>query len=174
MTDATSNTAAEAVPATTDRKRAPAANFLPIVRGRLSLLLVHAIRFDEVISAMANKDIAVKFGTSIGKVFDIKKGRNFAYVLKEYKPTAEDVSAAKAWAAQFGGQNTKGLATTGDRDLIEKIVAQYEARGLGSAADAAKLTEARTANRKPREPKPATNMAAPGTASVATGAELLS
>lgn len=138
---------------TPERKRAPASNFLPIVRGRLPLVLVHAVRFHPVISAMGNKDIAAKFGTSVGKVFDIKKGRNFGYITDSYKPTAEDVAAAKAWAAQFGGTNAKGLTAQGDRKLIEQITEEYEAGGLATAEDVAKVTEARAATRKPREAK---------------------
>lgn len=157
------------------RKRAPAANFLPIVRGRLPLLLVHAIRFHDVISTMSNKDLAVKFGTSIGKVFDIKKGRNFAYVKSDYKPTADDVAAAKAWGAQFGATNAKGQSATGDKALIDKITAEYEARGLGTAEDAAKLSAERAVNRKPREPKAGgTTTSTPSASSVPAGAELLS
>ena len=139
--------------ATPERKRAPASNFLAIVRGRLPLLLVHAVRFHPVISAMGNKDIAAKFGTSVGKVFDIKKGRNFAYITESYKPTAEDVAASKAWGTQFGAANSKGLTAQGDKALIDQITMEYEAGGLATAEDIAKVSEARVANRKPREPK---------------------
>jgi hypothetical protein len=163
----TENTAPETTEAT-ERKRAPAANFLPIVRGRLPLLLVHAVRFDPVISAMGNKDIAAKFGTSVGKVFDIKKGRNFSYITEDYKPTAEDAAAAMEWAAQFGAENAKGLTAGGDRSLIEKLVDQYKAAGLGTAEDVAKVSEARAATRKPRAPK------AEAAATPASAEELLS
>lgn len=147
---------------TGDRKRAPASNFLNIVRGRLPILLVHAVRFDEVLGKMSNKDVAAKLGTSVGKVFDIRKGRNFAYVTKDYKPTEADVADAMKWAEQFGSTNAKGMTAQGDRNVIEAIVKQYKDAGLGSAEDAAKLTEARTANRKPRAPKAVTPAAATG------------
>ena len=64
--------AATASAAAEIRKRAAAANFLPIVRGRLPLVFVHAVRFDPVVGAMGNKDTASKFATSVGKIFDIK------------------------------------------------------------------------------------------------------
>ena len=118
----------------TQRKRAEATNFLAIVRGRFPLLLVHAVRFDEVLGKMGNKDVAAKLATSVGKVFDIRKGRNFAYLTKEWKPTGSDVTDAKAWAEQIGGTNAKGLPATGDKALVTKIVEQYEAAGLASAA----------------------------------------
>lgn len=129
------------------RKRAPAANFLPIVRGRLPLLFVHAIRFDKVLNAMGNKDLAAKFATSVGKVFDIKKGRNFAYVGEDFKPSAEDVSSAEAWISQVGKENAKGLATTGDTTLMQSTLDQYKAAGLATAEDAAKFAAARASTR---------------------------
>lgn len=116
------------------KKRAAASNFLPIVRGRLPLIFVHAIRFDDVVSKMGTKDAAAKFGTSVGKVFDIHKNRNFSYIGADFMPTADDISAARAWAEQVGAQNVKGLQAGGDKALMLDIVAQYEARGLGSGA----------------------------------------
>ena len=151
----TDGTAAEA------RKRAPAANFLPIVRGRLPLLFVHAIRYDKVLNAMGNKDLATKFGTSVGKVFDIKKGRNFAYVTESYKPTAEDVAAAEAWIGQVGAQNAKGLTAAGDKSLIQSTLDEYKARGLATAEEAAKQATERTAARATPAAAPGTDAAAP-------------
>lgn len=135
-------TAAEALTGDTgtttevQRKRAEPANFLAIVRGRFPLMLVHAVRFDEVLSKMTNKDVAAKLATSVGKVFDIRKNRNFAYLTKSWKPTASDVADAKAWAEQIGGTNAKGLIAAGDKALVTKIVESYEAAGLATAAEA--------------------------------------
>jgi len=153
MTDTTPATAAAPAAPTEAKKRGPAANFLPIVRGRLPLLLVHAVRFHPVVSQMGNKDTAAKFGTSIGKVFDIKKGRNFSYVTEGFKPTSEDIAAARAWAAQFGTANAKGLTAQGDPALINQITTEYESGGLATAEDVAKLGEARAATRTPRAPR---------------------
>lgn len=135
------------------RKRAAASNFLPIVRGRLPLIFVHAIRFDSVLNAMSNKDLATKFATSVGKVFDIKKGRNFGYVNAEFKPSAEDVAQAEAWIAQVGGTNAKGLATVGDKSVMETTLDTYKAKGLATAEEVAAFSAARTATRKPAEKK---------------------
>ena len=134
------------------RKRAPAANFLPIVRGRLPLLFVHALRFDKVLLALGNKDAATKFATSVGKVFDIRKNRNFAYITESYKPSAEDVTAAEAWIAQVGGQNAKGQPASGDKVLMQRVLDEYKARGLATADDVAALTAARGQARKTAEP----------------------
>ena len=159
------------------RKRAPAANFLPIVRGRLPLLFVHAIRFDKVLNAMGNKDLASKFATSVGKVFDIKKGRNFAYVTEDFKPSAEDVSAAEAWIAQVGAENAKGLATVGDKTLMQSTLDQYKANGLATAEEVAKFSAARTATRvaTPKAPGAAAASTAEGaTTSAGSADDLLS
>ena len=120
----------------TTRKRAEASNFLAIVRGRFPLLLVHAVRFDEVLGKMNNKDVAARLATSVGKVFDIRKGRNFAYLTQTWKPTASDVADAKAWGEQIGNTNAKGLVAAGDKALVTRIVEQYEAAGLATAAEA--------------------------------------
>jgi len=150
--DAAAASAAEA------RKRAPAANFLPIVRGRLPLLFVHAIRFDPVLNAMGNKDLATKFATSVGKVFDIKKGRNFAYVKQDFVPSAEDVAASEAWIGQVGKENAKGLATSGDTALMQKTLDEYKAKGLATPEQVAALSAARASTRPAKAP------AAPGSA----------
>jgi hypothetical protein len=150
-TTAGEGAATESAAAAETRKRAAAANFLPIVRGRLPLLFVHAVRFDKVLNAMSNKDLASKFATSIGKIFDIKKNRNFAYVTESYKPSAEDVSAAEAWITQVGAENAKGLTANGDKDLMQKTVDAYKAAGLATAADAAAFAAARDAARSKAE-----------------------
>lgn len=120
-----------------ERKRAPATNFLPIVRGRLPLVFVHALRFDEVLLKMGNKDAATKFATSVGKVFDIRKNRNFTYVGADWKPTAEDIDAAEGWISQIGTRNAKGVSATGDATLMKQVLDQYKARGLATATEAA-------------------------------------
>jgi len=136
------------------RKRAAASNFLPIVRGRLPLIFVHGLRFDDVLKAMGNKDAADKFGTSVGKVFDIRKNRNFSYVTAEFKPTAEDVAAAEGWIAQVGATNAKGMAAKGDTALMQKVLDQYKERGMATAEEAAAFSAGRGAARKVTE-KPA-------------------
>lgn len=152
MTDPVAETAA-GTEAAAERKRAAPSNFLPIVRGRLPLVFVHAVRFDTVLNAMANKDLATKLATSVGKVFDIKKGRNFGYVDAGYKPTQDDLAAADSWIAQVGAENAKGQKAVGDTELMQRVVDEYKARGLASAEEAAALSAARGAARKKAEPK---------------------
>lgn len=166
----TADTTVDSDVSTEGRKRAAASNFLPIVRGRLPLVFVHAIRFDQVLNAMSNKDLAAKFATSVGKVFDIKKGRNFAYVDASYKPTQDDVAAAESWIAQVGAENAKGLNAAGDKSLMQSTLDEYKARGLASAEEAAAFSAARTATRaksEKSEGKPAGGEAATASAGAA-------
>jgi hypothetical protein len=169
MTDTTpESTATE-----TAKKRAAASNFLPIVRGRLPLVFVHAIRFDEVLSVMGNKDLASKFGTSVGKIFDIKKGRNFGYVGADYKPTADDLAAAKTWISQVGAQNAKGLTASGDPSLMSNTLKAYESRGLATPQELAAMKATKAANKPPKGEK-APKAPKGETVQPASGASLLS
>jgi hypothetical protein len=144
--------AGETPTATEARKRAAAANFLPIVRGRLPLIFVHAVRFNDAVKAMGNKDLASKLGTSIGKVFDIRKNRNFAYVTAGFKPTAEDVAAAKSWIEQVGTQNAKGVGALGDKVLMAQLLEDAQKGGLATAAEAAAFANERVASRPSKAP----------------------
>lgn len=128
-------------------KRAAASNFLPIVRGRLPLIFVHALRFDKVLLAMSNKDAASKFATSVGKVFDIRKGRNFGYVDAGFKPSAEDVTAAQNWVDAVGAENAKGLSAVGDKTLMQNTLDTYKSAGLATAEETAAFSAARGATR---------------------------
>lgn len=175
-TESSGETAAQ----TEARKRAAPSNFLPIVRGRLPLVFVHAVRFNAEIQPMGNKDLAAKLGTSVGKIFDIRKGRNFSYVDASFKPTADDVASAKNWIEQVGSQNAKGVSAQGDRALMQKLLADCEKGGLATAEEAAAFSAARTSTRAPKAVAGATaSTKAPATEKVgetagATADDLLS
>ena len=96
---------------------------LDILNGRMPLPIVYAIRFQEDAGAK-NSDLAKKYGTSVGKVFDIRKGSNFSYIDKDYKPSAEELAAARAHITT--GTSTKGsdLKTLGGNpEAIEAFLA---------------------------------------------------
>lgn len=139
-TDGTSGSAGGAAP----RKRGPKVNLLDIQRGRIPLALVAAIRFQEP-ADKSNKELANKYGTSVGKVFDIRKGRNFGYVTESYKPSQDDIKAAEAWAkgaAQHGGDEAAIMA------MVDKLGVATEEE---AKAQAATITAARS--KGPRQPK---------------------
>lgn len=139
------------------RKRAPATNKLDIARGRLPLLFVHSIRFKETAT---NAETAKKYATSVGKVFDIKKGRNFAYITEGYKPTAEDQKAAQTWAAEAAKHG-------GDKGGLEDVVASYK---LATPEEAAKQNAEITAARSKNTPNAGAGKPADSTAAAGQGA----
>lgn len=119
----------------TVKKRAPKTNLLDIARGRLPLMFVHSIRFKET---AGNAETAKKYATSVGKVFDIKKGRNFGYVNDTFKPTQEDIAAAQKWADEASKHG-------GDKGALGDVIASYTPATADEAkAQAAAITAARS------------------------------
>ena len=64
-----------------------------IIRGRISLAIVYLIRFVEPAEA-GTKALAEKYGTTVGKIDDIRKNRNFAYVTEDVRFTEEQIKEA--------------------------------------------------------------------------------
>lgn len=155
------------------KKRAPKNpdNILNIINGRLPLPLVHMIRFDKL-GAMTTADAAKAFGTSVGKVFDIKKGRNFGYIDASYKPSAEEVASAKAWCET--GKTAKGqtLAEAGGKPT--EILTALNAMGVATAEEvAARNWQVRTVGQKAEGTAPVAGAPAPAAAAApAAGAKL--
>lgn len=159
----TSNDAGGASPE--KKKRGPKVNLLNIVRGRMPLACVAAIRF-QVPAEVSNADVAKVFGTSVGKVFDIRKGRNFGYIDAEYKPSEQDIKDAEAWAKQAGAESIGG----DEAKIMAAVDKLGKATGDEATAQAAKITAARS--KGPRGPKaPKTDAAPAGT--TGNAAELL-
>ena len=64
-----------------------------IIRGRIALAIVFLIRFVEPAEA-GTKALAEKYGTTVGKIDDIRKNRNFAYVTEDVRFTEEQIKEA--------------------------------------------------------------------------------
>lgn len=64
-----------------------------IIRGRIALAIVYLIRFTESAEA-GTKALAEKYGTTVGKVDDIRKNRNFAYVTEDVRFTQDQINEA--------------------------------------------------------------------------------
>ena len=112
-------------PTAETKVRAPKdpAKALDILNGRMPLPIVYAIRFQEDAGAK-NSELAKKYGTSVGKVFDIRKGSNFGYITKDYLPSAEELAAARAHittGTSAKGSNLKALG--GNPEAIEAFLA---------------------------------------------------
>lgn len=131
-----------AAPTTTDPslaaadkpKRAPKNpdNILNIINGRLPLALGFLVRSGKLTGT--NGEIAKALCTSVGKVFDLKKGRNFAYLTDNYKPSADEVKAAKDW---FNQKTAKGQTAQEAGAKVTEIGAMIDALGVATPEEVA-------------------------------------
>ena len=64
-----------------------------IIRGRIALAIVYLIRFVEA-AEQGTKALAEKYGTTVGKIDDIRKNRNFAYVTEDVRFTEDQIKEA--------------------------------------------------------------------------------
>jgi hypothetical protein len=117
-----------------------AAPKVEIIRGRIPVAIVACIRYKE--PGMATAALAAKYRTTVGKVDDILKGRNFGYVTAEFQPTEEQKAAAIGHAEQLIGDNVQ--------DVIEKVEAMGIATDGGAAFEAARKADRKT-TAKPAE-----------------------
>ena len=69
-----------------------------IIRGRIALAIVYLIRFVEPAEA-GTKALAEKYGTTVGKIDDIRKNRNFAYVTEDVRFTDEQIKESVNYIA---------------------------------------------------------------------------
>lgn len=67
-----------------------------IIQGRMPVAVVHLLRFGSM-KASTTKEAAAKFGTTVGKVDDVKKNRNFAYVTEEVAFTQDQLNEGIEW-----------------------------------------------------------------------------
>lgn len=97
-----------------------------IIRGRMPLPIVKLIKFNT--DGETDGAVAAKFRTTNGKVSDIRKNRNFLYVDKDFRPSADQKKMAEEYAAQLNNAT---------------ILQQVKDMPVGDDTDAAKLAEAR-------------------------------
>lgn len=67
-----------------------------IIQGRMPVAVVHLARFGNN-KSKTTKEKAAMFGTTVGKIDDIAKNRNFAYVVEETKFTDAQVTEGVEW-----------------------------------------------------------------------------
>lgn len=101
-----------------------------IIRGRMPVAIVALIRFGE--EETSTSACAAKYRTTVGKVDDIRKGRNFGYVDSDFVPTQEQADAALAYIDQLE-----------DADSIVEALA-----GLGITEDGSEFEAKRSSMRK--------------------------
>ena len=113
-----------------------------IIRGRMPVAVVYLARHGNQ-KDLATKAMADKFGTTVGKVDDIKKNRNFAYVTAAFRPTAEQKAQALEWLKRHPAYDAQGVD-----DLVNELDKVSEASAEEAAAFEAARAGARGQNVK--------------------------
>lgn len=118
-----------------------------IVRGVMPVALVARIKFDEK-GIEKDADVAKLYGTTSGKVNDIRKGRNFGYLTDAFVPTAEQKKAAIEWMKRVPDY------AAGQDAVVSAIERTPDATAEQAAAFLAGRTSLRVKTVKtPKEPK---------------------
>ena len=108
-----------------------------IIQGRMPVAVVHLLRFGSTKGA-ATKELATNFGTTVGKVDDVKKNRNFAYVTEEIKFTQAQIDEGVEWLKRHPKYDEAG---------VDALVVELENYTQATDEEAAAFEAARTAAR---------------------------
>ena len=108
-----------------------------IINGRMPVAVVAQIRFGNN-KGDSTKELAAMYGTTVGKIDDIKKNRNFAYVGADFKPTQEQIDQGLEWLKRHPKWST------GD---VDKVITELENTPVATAEEAAKFEADRIAAR---------------------------
>ena len=100
-----------------------------IINGRMPVAVVAQIRFGNN-KGDSTKELAAMYGTTVGKIDDIKKNRNFAYVGADFKPTQEQIDQGLEWLKRHPKWST------GD---VDKVITELENTSVATAEEAAKF-----------------------------------
>lgn len=116
---------------------APKAPAIEIIRGRMPLPMVFTIRFLH--PDASDGELAALYRTTAGKVTDIRKRSNFAYVSENYKFTEEQMAAA-----------TSRLDDLDDKDGA--VATALEGTVLGTSEEISAQDAERISQRKSQKP----------------------
>lgn len=116
--------------------KAPAKPKVEIIRGRMPAAMVYAVRFGNLAESPTDKQRM--FATTLGKIYDIEKNRNFAYITEDTKFTQSQIDDAVEWLS-FHPAYEEGNAKAVETYLKKLKVATDE--------EAAKFEEVRKASR---------------------------
>lgn len=136
-------TAAEATESTGGAAEAPAARpvgqkaKVEIINGRMPVTVVYLVRHGNN-KGEATKALATLFGTTVGKIDDIKKGRNFAYVTEAFRPTEAQKQEAADWLKRHPYYDASG---------VDKVLTELDAIPVATAEEAAAFEAVRVQNR---------------------------
>lgn len=126
----------------TEQTQTPAAETkaaapVEIIRGRMPVAVVYLARYGNK-KGESTKVKADKFGTTVGKIDDIAKGRNFAYVTEAFRPTQEQKNQALEWFKRHPHY---------DAQNVDELVNELEAIPVATTEEAAAFEAARVAAR---------------------------
>lgn len=126
----------QAVEAEATEAKAPAKPKVDIIRGRMPVAMVYTVRFGKLAEGGANCQRL--FATTVGKIYDIEKNRNFSYVTEEVKFTQAQIDEGIEWIGHHPMFDEEGA----------QMVADYlNALPVADEAAAAKFEETRKAAR---------------------------
>ena len=108
-----------------------------IINGRMPVAVVAQIRFGNN-KGDSTKELAAMYGTTVGKIDDIKKNRNFAYVGADFKPTQEQIDQGLEWLKRHPKWST---------GEVDKVITELENTQVATAEEAAKFEADRVAAR---------------------------
>ena len=108
-----------------------------IINGRMPVAVVAQIRFGNN-RGDSSKELAAMYGTTVGKIDDIKKNRNFAYVGADFKPTQEQIDQGLEWLKRHPKYN---------EGAVDKIITELENTPVATDEEAAKFEADRVAAR---------------------------
>ena len=109
----------------------------PIINGRMPVAVVAQIRFGND-KGEATKVLAQKYGTTVGKIDDIKKNRNFAYVTADFAPTEAQINEGLEWLQRHPDFHT---------GTVDPIILELESTPVATPEQAAAFEVARGAAR---------------------------
>jgi len=122
--------------AVVEETKAPAKPKVDIIRGRMAAAMVYAVRFGNLAEGGAEKQRL--FATTVGKIYDIEKGRNFAYITEDVKFTQEQINDGIEWIEHHPAFDAEGA---------QKVVDYLKSLPVASEEEAAKFEELRKASR---------------------------
>lgn len=108
-----------------------------IIRGRMPIAVVAMVRFGDN-KNLETKELADLFGTTVGKIADIKKGSTFGYLKDGFKPNALQKEEGVLWLQRHVGFK---------EGKVDKLISELEGAKEASPEEAASYEAARVAAR---------------------------
>ena len=108
-----------------------------IINGRMPVAVVAQIRFGNN-KGDSTKELAAMYGTTVGKIDDIKKNRNFAYVVEDTRFTQAQIDEGCEWLKRHPKYDEAGA---------DALVVELEGYTVATDEEAKAFEAARTAAR---------------------------